>query len=212
MPAVSSALAATRSGRPGAKAGVAVLSACSCGPPPGPDHGALDLAVVHGGAVGAGPGARQVGTVPCAIPGPLPSQRVRSAPARGARAGLATVAKPPPACVEACAQGAHRCRREAPAPRGVPRPLPAVKGLGCNALRGLLPAMPAAPRQWPAAAAALQGQLVTRCHGRFLRTVSENPKSSHSLPDRFLTHFKIDSEERWAHRLRQAKRPTTSGD
>src|SRR6516164_4980736 len=173
MPAVSSALAATRSGRPGAKAGVAVLSACSCGPPPGPDHGALDLQWCT-----AGPSAP---VLVRAIPGPLPSQRVRSAPARGARAGLATVAKPPPACVEACAQGAHRCRREAPAPRGVPRPLPAVKGLGCNALRGLLPAMPAAPRQWPAAAAALQGQLVTRCHGRFLRTVSEHAQSSQRL-------------------------------
>ena len=141
----------------------------------------LGPAVVHGGAVGAGHVARQVGQVPCALPGPLPSQRVRSAPARGARAGLATVAKPPPAGVEACAQGAHRCRREAPAPRGVPRPLPAVNGLGCDAIRGLLPAMPAAPRQWPAAAAALQGQLVTRYHGRFLRTVSEHAQSSQRL-------------------------------
>src|SRR5262249_31775029 len=92
-----------------------------------------------------------------------------------------TVAKPPPELVEAFAQGATRFRRKSPAPRVVQRPLQAVKGLGCCAIRWPRPAILAAPQQWHPAAAVLQGQLVTRFHGRFLRTVSENSGSSQRL-------------------------------
>ena len=56
----------------------------------------------------------------------------------------------------------------------------------------------------------LTRQMILAIHGEAIVVFGGLPGIS--LPDRFLTHFKIDSEERWAHRLRQAKRPTTSGD
>jgi hypothetical protein len=124
---------------------------------------------------------RHGGQGPGAIPGPRPAPSGVSAPARGARAGLETGATPPPARVAACAQGAQRCRRESPAPPGVPRPLHAGHGLGGCASRWPLPASLAAPQQWPPAAAGRQGQRVPRFQGRCLRTVSAHARSSQRL-------------------------------
>src|SRR5207244_5441474 len=124
---------------------------------------------------------RHIGKVPFAVHGQLPPQRVVSAPARVARAGLETAAQPLPELVEAFAQGPNRFRRESPAPRVMPRPLQAVTGLGGCVIRWPLPVIPTEPRQWHPIAAVLHGQPVARFHRRVLRTVSENSGSSQRL-------------------------------
>src|SRR5262245_13821776 len=128
--------------------------------------------VLQGLSVVPGHVPRHVGKVPFVVHGQLSAEIGVGVRAGVARAGLETVATPPPKLIQPCSHGGDRFSRQAPAAGVMQVPHTALRGLGSLVFRRPLPVLPDKPLLCGPGGAVRPGQWVPRRHGGILRTVS----------------------------------------